>query len=93
MAQDHFASLATGLSGKAEAQHSEISQRSTGQGLPEAAKAEGGVLLNAEGVDGASSLRLASDGRVSVIRFLILCTEYCTDKPFIKDGVTSSANR
>jgi hypothetical protein len=67
MAQNHPSVSASSLPGKAETQHTEFSRTLTIQELPDAAKAEGGILLNAECLDGQSSLRLASDGHVSLI--------------------------
>lgn len=66
MAQDHSSVSASSLPGKAETQHKELTHTLTVQPLPDAVKAEGGLLLNAEGLDGQLSLRLAPNGHVSI---------------------------
>ena len=66
--------------GKAEQQHLELSRTLTVQPLPSAAKAEGGLLLDAEGIDDPTSLRLAPDGHVSLFP-LAFHVETCTDLP------------
>lgn len=44
--------------------HSELARTVTHEALPAVARAEAGVLLDAEGLHGQSSLRLAPDGHV-----------------------------
>lgn len=71
-------------------QHLEIERTLTVQPLPEAVKAEGGLLLDTEGRDTQGSLRLASDGHVSVINIECTLTVLTHWKP---DRTHSSTHR
>ncbi len=71
IAQSPPSDSASSLPGKAESQHVELARTLTVQPLPEASKAEGGLVLDAEGLDGQSSLRLAPDGHVSLKPFAL----------------------